>query len=102
MSTEEKESNTVNKNTTNTTSKARTTYRDRVADFQNKTSGVVSASTPDPVPAPTPKTKAFNEAAYLAANPDVANAIKNGTTSVKSGYAHYIKWGKDAGRSLGV
>ena len=38
----------------------------------------------------------FDEAAYLAANPDVAAAVKNGT--IKSGYQHYIDWGESEGR----
>ena len=40
----------------------------------------------------------FNEAAYLAANPDVAVAISNG--SFHSGREHYQKYGKGEGRML--
>jgi hypothetical protein len=38
----------------------------------------------------------FNEAAYLAANPDVAAAI--GQPGVKSAYEHYINFGQSEGR----
>ena len=38
----------------------------------------------------------FNEAAYLAANPDVAAAI--GQPGVESGYQHYINFGQNEGR----
>jgi hypothetical protein len=38
----------------------------------------------------------FNEAAYLAANPDVARAI--GQPGVKSGYQHYVNFGQNEGR----
>jgi hypothetical protein len=38
----------------------------------------------------------FNEAAYLAANPDVAAAI--GQPGVKSAYEHYINFGQNEGR----
>lgn len=40
----------------------------------------------------------FNEAEYLAANPDVADAISNG--SFHSGREHYEKYGKGEGRML--
>lgn len=40
----------------------------------------------------------FNEAAYLAANPDVAIAISNG--SFHSGREHYEKYGQGEGRML--
>lgn len=40
----------------------------------------------------------FNEAVYLAANPDVAVAISNG--SFHSGREHYEKYGKGEGRML--
>ncbi|MGS4887528.1 hypothetical protein [Roseibium sp. MB-4] len=39
----------------------------------------------------------FDEAAYLAANPDIADAIANGTFS--SGYEHWLLIGFDEGRS---
>jgi SAM-dependent methyltransferase len=40
----------------------------------------------------------FDEAAYLAANPDVAAAVAAG--AVRSGYAHYRRFGRREGRSL--
>lgn len=40
----------------------------------------------------------INEADYMAANPDVAAAVKRGQFS--SGYEHYIKYGKKEGRML--
>ena len=40
----------------------------------------------------------FNEEEYLIANPDVALAIKQG--AFISGYKHYVKYGKNEGRSL--
>jgi predicted SAM-dependent methyltransferase len=43
--------------------------------------------------------KAFNEAEYLFANPDVASAVASG--SFKSGYEHYVKYGKAEGRVCG-
>lgn len=39
----------------------------------------------------------FDEAAYLAANPDIADAIANG--SLSSGYEHWLLFGFDEGRS---
>jgi hypothetical protein len=48
----------------------------------------------------------FDEAAYLAANPDVANEIKTGKsvsgqpTQFKSGYEHYLMYGKTGGRAF--
>lgn len=43
---------------------------------------------------PTPET--FDEARYLSANPDVADAVQCGR--VKSGWAHYRKFGRMEGR----
>ena len=43
------------------------------------------------------KTKNFNEQAYLKANPDVAQAIANGSYK-GTGYDHYIEWGLSEGR----
>lgn len=40
----------------------------------------------------------FNEAEYLAANPDVAAAVKNGM--FRSGLEHYTKYGESEGRML--
>jgi hypothetical protein len=48
----------------------------------------------------------FNEAEYLAANPDVANELKTGKsvsgqpTQFKSGYEHYLMYGKAGGRAF--
>jgi len=48
----------------------------------------------------------FNEAEYLAANPDVANEIKTGKsvsgqpTQFTSGYEHYLMYGKSGGRAF--
>jgi len=48
----------------------------------------------------------FDEAAYLAANPDVANEIKTGKsvsgepTRFTSGYEHYLMYGKTGGRAF--
>ncbi|WP_428522075.1 hypothetical protein [Roseibium sp.] len=39
----------------------------------------------------------FDEAAYLAANPDIADAVANGTLS--SGFEHWLLFGFDEGRS---
>ena len=44
-------------------------------------------------------TPEFNEQAYLAANPDVAQAVQSG--DIPSGSYHYYKWGRTEGRSLG-
>jgi len=38
----------------------------------------------------------FNEDAYLAAFPDIANAVKSGALS--SGFAHYLSFGKTEGQ----
>jgi SAM-dependent methyltransferase len=43
---------------------------------------------------------AFNEAAYLEVNPDVANAVRLG--AVKSGFEHWIKFGRTERRPLNV
>jgi len=43
--------------------------------------------------------KQFSESAYLAANPDVADAVLDG--SVASGWAHYQSHGRFEGRPLG-
>ncbi len=40
----------------------------------------------------------FNEMAYLAANPDVDVAVRDG--NLISGYHHWKKWGRDRGRPL--
>lgn len=40
----------------------------------------------------------FNEVGYLAANPDVALAVRNGLFS--SGYQHYLKYGRNENRSF--
>lgn len=40
--------------------------------------------------------RSFDEAGYLAANPDVAKAVKDG--KFRSGKQHYIKFGKSEGR----
>jgi len=48
----------------------------------------------------------FDEAAYLAANPDVANEIKTGKsvsgqpTQFTTGYQHYLMYGKTGGRAF--
>jgi hypothetical protein len=48
----------------------------------------------------------FDEAAYLAANPDVAAELKTGKsvsgqpTQFKSGYEHYLMYGKTGGRAF--
>jgi hypothetical protein len=48
----------------------------------------------------------FNEAEYLAANPDVANELKTGKsvsgqpTKFTSGYEHYLMYGKAGGRAF--
>jgi hypothetical protein len=43
--------------------------------------------------------KGWRERAYLAANPDVAAAVRNGQLS--SGYAHYVRQGRAEGRRGG-
>lgn len=43
---------------------------------------------------PTPQT--FNEQAYLAVNPDVAEAVRNG--KIRSGWSHFKKFGHIEGR----
>ena len=60
----------------------------------------VSTPPPPPPPAPvrTPAPEGFNEALYLEANPDVANAVAAGT--VLSAYDHYLMAGMAEGRSL--
>jgi len=42
----------------------------------------------------------FDEAAYLANNPDVAAEVKKG--GFKSGYDHYLQYGKSEGREAGT
>ncbi|ALG75616.1 hypothetical protein VY88_28995 [Azospirillum thiophilum] len=42
----------------------------------------------------------WRERAYLAANPDVAAAVRNG--QVSSGYAHYVQHGRAEGRGGGL
>ncbi len=62
----------------------------------NKTTKTTSVG---PAPPPkTSKTPKFNEEAYLAANKDVAEAVKNGT--MESGLFHYIHFGNKENRSL--
>ncbi|MBK1840822.1 hypothetical protein JHL17_25790 [Azospirillum sp. YIM B02556] len=46
----------------------------------------------------TPQT-GWRERAYLAANPDVAAAVRNG--QISSGYAHYVRQGRAEGRQGG-
>jgi hypothetical protein len=40
----------------------------------------------------------FNEAEYLAANPDVAAELKSGKSNFTSAYEHYLMYGKKEGR----
>lgn len=40
----------------------------------------------------------FNESDYLAANPDVMDAVKEG--QFQSGYEHFEMYGKSEGRAL--
>jgi len=40
----------------------------------------------------------FDEAAYLAANPDVAAELKSGKSNFTSAYEHYLMYGKKEGR----
>jgi hypothetical protein len=40
----------------------------------------------------------FDEAAYLAANPDVAAELKSGKSNFTSAYDHYLMYGKKEGR----
>jgi hypothetical protein len=54
------------------------------------TSGSNSSTTPS-----NPST--FDETSYLAANPDVRIAVESG--ALKSGYEHYINYGKNEGRN---
>jgi len=42
----------------------------------------------------------FNEAEYLAANPDVAAEIKAGKSNFTSGYEHYLMYGQKEGRKF--
>lgn len=65
-----------------------------------------SAPAPAPAPSATPVTwkalnsatpSGFNEAEYLALNPDVAKAVKSG--QMASGLAHYQKFGINEGRA---
>ena len=42
----------------------------------------------------------FNEAEYLAANPDVAAELKSGRANFTSGYEHYLRNGKAEGRKF--
>jgi hypothetical protein len=42
----------------------------------------------------------FNEAEYLAANPDVAAELKSGKSNFTSGYEHYLRYGKTEGRKF--
>jgi len=42
----------------------------------------------------------FNEAEYLAANPDVAAELKSGKSNFTSGYEHYLRYGKAEGRKF--
>jgi len=77
-----------------------------VADVKNTISPFLpqgAAQTPG-APSPTassaPATQAsFNEAAYLAANPDVAAVVRAGQFD-GSGYQHYLQFGQREGRPL--
>jgi hypothetical protein len=42
----------------------------------------------------------FNEAEYLAANPDVAAELKTGKANFTSAYEHYLMYGKKEGRKF--
>lgn len=42
----------------------------------------------------------FNANDYLAANPDVAAALQNGSADTKSAWDHYQKYGKNEGRKI--
>jgi hypothetical protein len=42
----------------------------------------------------------FNEAEYLAANPDVAAELKSGKSNFTSAYEHYLMYGKKEGRKF--
>jgi hypothetical protein len=42
----------------------------------------------------------FNEAEYLAANPDVAAELKSGKSNFTSAYEHYLLYGKREGRKF--
>lgn len=46
---------------------------------------------------PVPDKGRFDEAAYLAGNPDVARAVARG--AIASGYAHWVQWGFIEGRT---
>ena len=50
-------------------------------------------------PFPTTPPAGFDEALYLAANPDVAEAVRNGT--IRSGFDHYRQYGFAEGRTGG-
>lgn len=52
---------------------------------------VVLVDAPDPL-----SVRGFDEAGYLARNPDVAQAVAAG--DIASGYAHYFQYGADEGR----
>lgn len=45
-------------------------------------------------------TDAWDEQAYVAANPDIAEAIARG--QIKSGYQHYVTYGRKEGRPINV
>jgi hypothetical protein len=42
----------------------------------------------------------FDEAAYLAANPDVAAELKSGKSNFTTAYEHYLRYGKTEGRKF--
>ena len=42
----------------------------------------------------------FNEAEYLAANPDVAAELKSGKSNFTTAYEHYLRYGKAEGRKF--
>lgn len=54
---------------------------------------------PADVDTATAQPTGWRERAYLAANPDVAAAVRNG--QISSGYAHYVQQGRAEGRSGG-
>lgn len=63
----------------------------RLGISQNAGQGAPQGSSPAP--------SGFNDAAYLAANPDVAEAVQRGETTAAQ---HYAQYGKNEGRNLGT
>lgn len=59
------------------------------ADFMRSSGAVASRATPVPA--------TYNEAAYLANNPDVKKAVDEGV--MPSGLWHFMKYGKNEGRT---